>query len=198
MQHYTVDFNIINCLLLLCSSRYHDTRRVANVDPWVGQWNMIDKKMVNGGFVEFWTSMNFSKKLRPNLVSRFCEGLVNMCASKGVVVASMDWPEVTKYRGLVSSQHHREEIILDLYKLIQDPRKGSVHRGMVKSYIPLDCAHAASPPVNMCSNCACLVIRWSESSEPIFDCLVIGSTLRMFHNCPVLILQSTESLHCTG
>ncbi|KAK9279006.1 hypothetical protein L1049_012681 [Liquidambar formosana] len=256
--------------------KYHDTGRVANVDPRVGQWNMIDKKMVNGGNVEFWTCVNFSQKLRPDLVSRFCEGLVNMCASKGMVfnpspllpiqsahpsqiekalldihsqstaklglkgkqlqmlivilpdvtgsygeikrvcetelgivsqcclptqaqklsmqyfenvalkmnvkvggrntvlsdalqrriplvtdlptiifgadvthpqpgedsspsiaavVASMDWPEVTKYRGLVSSQHHREEIIQDLYKLNQDPQKGNVHGGLVRELL---------------------------------------------------------------
>ncbi|KAK9279607.1 hypothetical protein L1049_013286 [Liquidambar formosana] len=256
--------------------KYHDTGRVANVDPRVGQWNMIDKKMVNGGNVEFWTCVNFSQKLCPDVVFGFCEGLVNMCASKGMVfnpspllpiqsahpnqiekalsdihsqstaklrlkgkqlqmlivilpdvtgsygeikrvcetelgivsqccqptqvqklsmqyfenvalkmnvkvggrntvlsdalqrriplvtdvptiifgsdvthpqpgedsspsiaavVASMDWPEVTKYRGLVSSQHHREEIIQDLYKLIQDPQKGNVHGGLVRELL---------------------------------------------------------------
>ena len=45
----------------------------------------------------------------------------------------MDWPEVTKYRGLVSAQEHREEIIQDLYKTYQDPQKGLVHGGMIRS-----------------------------------------------------------------
>ncbi|XP_012837947.1 PREDICTED: protein argonaute 5-like [Erythranthe guttata] len=35
--------------------------------------------------------------------------------SIAAVVASMDWPEVTKYRALVSAQGHMEEIIQDLY-----------------------------------------------------------------------------------
>ncbi|XP_041990445.1 protein argonaute MEL1-like, partial [Salvia splendens] len=35
--------------------------------------------------------------------------------SIAAVVASTDWPEVTKYRALVSTQAHREEIIQDLY-----------------------------------------------------------------------------------
>lgn len=48
------------------------------------------------------------------------------------VVASMDWPEVTKYRGLVSAQHHREEIIQDLYKTTADPHKGVTHGGMIR------------------------------------------------------------------
>ncbi|KAI7998954.1 Protein argonaute 1B [Camellia lanceoleosa] len=51
-------------------------------------------------------------------------------ATLPLVVASMDWPEVTKYRGLVSAQPHRDEIINDLYKTIQDPQRGTVHSGM--------------------------------------------------------------------
>ncbi|KAI7986935.1 Protein argonaute 5 [Camellia lanceoleosa] len=52
--------------------------------------------------------------------------------SIAAVVASMDWPEVTKYRGLVSAQPHRDEIINDLYKTIQDPQRGTVHSGMIR------------------------------------------------------------------
>ena len=37
------------------------------------------------------------------------------------VVASVDFPGITKYRGLVSAQYHREEIIQDLYKTTVDP-----------------------------------------------------------------------------
>ncbi|KAH9700158.1 protein argonaute 5 [Citrus sinensis] len=51
------------------------------------------------------------------------------------VVASMDWPEVTKYRGLVSAQAHNEEIIQDLYKSIQDPQRGLVHGGMIRELL---------------------------------------------------------------
>ncbi|WRX32250.1 PAZ domain - like 9, partial [Theobroma cacao] len=51
------------------------------------------------------------------------------------VVGSMDWPEVTKYRGIVSAQAHREEIIQDLYKIVQDPQKGVVHSGMIRELL---------------------------------------------------------------
>ena len=44
----------------------------------------------------------------------------------------MDWPEITKYRGLVSAQPHREEIIQDLHTTVNDPRKGLVHGGMIR------------------------------------------------------------------
>ncbi|KAH9660344.1 protein argonaute 5 [Citrus sinensis] len=55
--------------------------------------------------------------------------------SIAAVVASMDWPEVTKYRGLVSSQAHNEEIIQDLYKSIKDPQRGLVHGGMIRELL---------------------------------------------------------------
>lgn len=44
----------------------------------------------------------------------------------------MDWPEVTKYRALVSAQNHREEIIQDLYRKEEDAQKGVVHKGMIR------------------------------------------------------------------
>ncbi|ONI00992.1 hypothetical protein PRUPE_6G115400 [Prunus persica] len=159
--------------------KYHDQGRETKETPRMGQWNMINKKMVNGGKVDFWAFVNFSG-LRQDFNSRFCEDLVNMCISKGVVggrntvlndaifrriplvtdiptiiigadvthpqpgedsspsiaavVASMDWPEVSKYRGIVSAQAHREEIIQDLYSLYQDPQKGSVHGGMIREH----------------------------------------------------------------
>ncbi|KAI3450653.1 hypothetical protein Pfo_007318 [Paulownia fortunei] len=257
--------------------KYHETGRLSLIEPSVGQWNMIDKKMVNGGKVEFWACINFS---RSNIdVNRFCSELISMCCSKGMefnqrplvptrsahpgqieralsdieaesssklasmkltgrqlqllivilpdisgsygiikrvcetelgivsqccqpkqalkynkqymenvalkinvkvggrntvlelalhrkmpflsdrptivfgadvthpqpgedsspsiaaVVASMDWPEVTKYRGLVSAQAHREEMIQDLYNMNQDPKRGIIHGGMIRELL---------------------------------------------------------------
>jgi len=48
------------------------------------------------------------------------------------VVASQDWPEVTKYAGLVSAQSHRQELIEDLYKVTHDPQKGTICGGMIR------------------------------------------------------------------
>ncbi|KAL6963007.1 argonaute 5, partial [Sarracenia purpurea var. burkii] len=50
--------------------------------------------------------------------------------SIAAVVASMDWPEITMYRGLVSAQAHKEEIIQDLYK-----KHGDVHSGMIRELL---------------------------------------------------------------
>ncbi|XWS28642.1 hypothetical protein CRYUN_Cryun25bG0088500 [Craigia yunnanensis] len=248
--------------------KYHDSGRERSVYPGFGAWNMINKKMINGGKVDFWTCVNFSLEYA-NMSEDLCKKLVKMCNNKGMVfcqtasirirsarsdridqalldvfkastslkrplqlliiilpdqtgsygkikricetelgivsqccqpkqaarfsnqyfvnlalkinvkvggrntvlddaiqrkippvfdfptiifgadvihpqpgkdssssiaavVASMDWPEVTKYRGIVSAQPHREEIIQDLYKTVQDPQKGVVHSGMIR------------------------------------------------------------------
>ncbi|CAL5020404.1 unnamed protein product [Urochloa decumbens] len=55
--------------------------------------------------------------------------------SIAAVVASQDWPEVTKYAGLVSAQAHRQELIEDLYKVWQDPKRGTVSGGMIRELL---------------------------------------------------------------
>ncbi|KAI4311295.1 hypothetical protein MLD38_036200 [Melastoma candidum] len=55
--------------------------------------------------------------------------------SIAAVVASQDWPEVTKYAGLVCAQAHRQELIQDLYKTWNDPVRGTVHGGMIRDLL---------------------------------------------------------------
>ncbi|KAG8097788.1 hypothetical protein GUJ93_ZPchr0013g34305 [Zizania palustris] len=55
--------------------------------------------------------------------------------SIAAVVASMDWPEVSKYKCLVSSQCHREEIIADLFTEVKDSQKGLVYGGMIRELL---------------------------------------------------------------
>ncbi|KAM0902733.1 hypothetical protein ACQ4PT_019040 [Festuca glaucescens] len=52
-----------------------------------------------------------------------------------LVVASQDWPEVTKYAGLVCAQPHRQELIQDLYKTWHDPQRGIVTGGMIRELL---------------------------------------------------------------
>ncbi|XP_025796130.1 protein argonaute MEL1-like [Panicum hallii] len=57
-------------------------------------------------------------------------------SSIAAVVASMDWLEITKYRGLVSAQPHRQEIIEDLFTVSKDPQKGhNVNGGMIRELL---------------------------------------------------------------
>nr|XP_043609123.1 protein argonaute MEL1-like [Erigeron canadensis] len=254
--------------------KYHGS---SEINPLVGQWNMIDLKMINGGTVNYWAIANFSRQ-REDAVGRFCHELVQMCMNKGMVfnpqplirmfsapphniekaladilsqcntqltsvapgsqlqmlfvilpeakgtyprikrvcetelgivsqcckpqhvmklskqylenvalkinvkvggrnlvlsaalnnklpyvtdrptiifgadvthpspgedsspsiaavVASMDWPQVTKYKALVSAQSHRQEIIQDLYTTSTDSKRGIVHGGLIRELL---------------------------------------------------------------
>uniref|UniRef100_A0A5B7B9T0 Argonaute 1 n=1 Tax=Davidia involucrata TaxID=16924 RepID=A0A5B7B9T0_DAVIN len=257
--------------------KYHDTGREKDCLPQVGQWNMMNKKMVNGGTVNNWICINFSRNVEDSVARRFCQELAQMCNISGMafnpepvlpplgarpdqvervlkarfhdamtklqpqskeldllivilpdnngslygdlkricetdlgivsqccltkhvfkmnrqylanvslkinvkvggrntvlvdalsrriplvsdrptiifgadvthphpgedsspsiaaVVASQDWPEVTKYAGLVCAQAHRQELIQDLFKTWQDPVRGTVSGGMIKELL---------------------------------------------------------------
>ncbi|PIA63984.1 hypothetical protein AQUCO_00201350v1 [Aquilegia coerulea] len=255
--------------------KYHDTGKEKDCLPSVGQWNMMNKKMVNGGTVNNWMCINFSRSVQENLARGFCHELAQMCCVSGMafklepilpaylarpdqverslktryqealtklhgqeldllivilpdnngplygelkricetdlglvsqccltkhvfkmnkqylanvalkinvkvggrntvlldalsrrmpvvsdeptiifgadvthphpgedsspsiaaVVASQDWPEVTKYAGLVCAQAHRQELIQDLYKVWNDPQKGTMTGGMIKDLL---------------------------------------------------------------
>ncbi|KAK6794880.1 hypothetical protein RDI58_008333 [Solanum bulbocastanum] len=257
--------------------KYHDNGREKDCLPQVGQWNMMNKKMVNGGTVGNWICINFSRNVQDSVAHGFCSELAQMCGISGMnfnpnpvlpptsarpdqvervlktrfhdamtklqplskeldllvvilpdnngslygdlkricetelgvvsqccltkhvfkmskqylanvalkinvkvggrntvlvdaisrriplvsdrptiifgadvthphpgedsspsiaaVVASQDWPEITKYAGLVSAQAHRQELIQDLYTTRQDPVKGTVSGGMIKDLL---------------------------------------------------------------
>ncbi|KAL2930556.1 Protein argonaute 1A [Bienertia sinuspersici] len=257
--------------------KYHDSGREKNCLPQVGQWNMMNKKMVNGGTVNNWICINFSRNVQDGVARSFCSELAQMCHISGMVfnpdpvlpvmtarpdqvekalktryhdaiaklqtqkkeidllivilpdnngslygdlkricetelgivsqccltkhvfkmskqylanvslkinvkvggrntvlvdalsrriplvsdrptiifgadvthphpgedsspsiaavVASQDWPEITKYAGLVSAQAHRQELIQDLYKTWQDPNRGQITGGMIKELL---------------------------------------------------------------
>lgn len=257
--------------------KYHDTGREKNCLPKVGQWNMMNKKMVNGGRVSNWACINFARNVQESIADGFCRDLAMMCRTSGMdfnvepllpvltarpdqvdkalkarysdamktlkpqgkeldllmvilpdnngslygdlkricetdlglvsqccltkhvfktskqylanvalkinvkvggrntvlvdaltrriplvsdrptiifgadvthphpgedsspsiaaVVASQDWPEVTKYAGLVCAQAHRQELIQDLFKVWQDPQRGNVSGGMIRELL---------------------------------------------------------------
>ncbi|KAM3261225.1 hypothetical protein ACQJBY_052095 [Aegilops geniculata] len=258
--------------------RYHDSGKEKTCAPSVGQWNMINKKMINGGIIDNWACVSFSR-MHPEEVHRFCCDLIQMCNMTGMsvnprplvdnrsaspnhienalrdvhrrttemlgkqghekqlqllivilpevsgsygkikkvcetdlgivsqcclprhaarpnkqylenvalkinvkvggrntvlerafvrngipfvsevptiifgadvthpppgedsassiaaVVASMDWPEITKYRGLVSAEPHRQEIIEDLFSVTKDPQRGNGNGGMIRELL---------------------------------------------------------------
>jgi len=64
--------------------KYHDTGREKECLPKVGQWNMMHKKMVNGGVVNYWACLNFSRNVQENYVRSFCFELAQMCQTSGM------------------------------------------------------------------------------------------------------------------
>ncbi|XAR49048.1 hypothetical protein NMG60_11032078 [Bertholletia excelsa] len=255
--------------------KYHDAGREKDCLPQVGQWNMMNKKMINGMTVNRWACINFSRSVQESVARGFCNELAQMCQVSGMefnpepiipiytarpeqvekalkhvyhtcmnkfkgkelelllailpdnngslygdlkricetdlglisqccltkhvfkvtkqylanvslkinvkmggrntvlldaiscriplvsdiptiifgadvthpengedsspsiaaVVASQDWPEVTKYAGLVCAQAHRQELIQDLYKAWHDPVRGTVSGGMIRDLL---------------------------------------------------------------
>ncbi|KAI4317903.1 hypothetical protein L6164_025732 [Bauhinia variegata] len=255
--------------------KYHETGKEKNCLPQVGQWNMMNKKMINGMTVSRWACINFSRSVQDSVARTFCNELAQMCQVSGMefypepvipiynakpeqvekalkhvyhvsmnktkgkelelllailpdnngslygdlkricetelglisqccltkhvfkitkqylanvslkinvkmggrntvlldaiscriplvsdiptiifgadvthpengedsspsiaaVVASQDWPEVTKYAGLVCAQAHRQELIQDLYKTWHDPVRGTVSGGMIRDLL---------------------------------------------------------------
>ncbi|URD98566.1 hypothetical protein MUK42_30674 [Musa troglodytarum] len=255
--------------------KYHDTGKEKECLPQVGQWNMMNKKVINGCTVNYWACINFSRSVQENTAHSFCQELAQMCQISGMefsrepvipiysarpdqvekalrhvynaatnklkgkelellvailpdnngslygdlkricetdlglisqccltkhvfkvskqylanvslkinvkmggrntvlldaiswriplvsdiptiifgadvthpetgedsspsiaaVVASQDWPEVTKYAGLVCAQAHRQELIQDLFKTWHDPQRGTVTGGMIRELL---------------------------------------------------------------
>ncbi|XP_010249941.1 PREDICTED: protein argonaute PNH1-like [Nelumbo nucifera] len=255
--------------------KYHDSGKEKDCLPQVGQWNMMNKKMINGSTVKYWACINFSRSVQESTVHTFCQELAQMCQVSGMefnrepvipvhsarsdqvekalkyvynaamnklkgkelelliailpdnngslygdlkricetglglisqccltkhvfkiskqylanlslkinvkmggrntvlldalswriplvsdiptiifgadvthpengedsspsiaaVVASQDWPEVTKYAGLVCAQAHRQELIQDLFKTWNDPQRGIVTGGMIRELL---------------------------------------------------------------
>ncbi|KAM0874639.1 hypothetical protein ACQ4PT_037324 [Festuca glaucescens] len=120
--------------------KYHDSGRDKVCDPLVGQWNMNNKVGGRNMVLE-----NALYKRIPQLtdVPTIVFGADVTHPSPGedaspsiaAVVASMDWPEVTKYKCMVSSQGPREEIIADLYTETKHPQKGLVAGGMIRELL---------------------------------------------------------------
>ncbi|KAF8681815.1 hypothetical protein HU200_045255 [Digitaria exilis] len=130
--------------------KYHDTGREKVCDPFIGQWNMNNKALQlliivlpDANATVFYGRAKRLCETELGVITQCClprnvqkggqQYLQNLALKINVkVVASMDWPEVSKYRCLVSSQGHREEIIADLFTQVKDPQKGLVHGGMIR------------------------------------------------------------------
>ncbi|KDP32340.1 hypothetical protein JCGZ_13265 [Jatropha curcas] len=64
--------------------KYNDTGKVKEYLPQVGQWNMMNKKVINGSNVRYWACINFSRSVQEITARGFCQQLVQMCQISGM------------------------------------------------------------------------------------------------------------------
>ncbi|CAI9100237.1 OLC1v1037192C2 [Oldenlandia corymbosa var. corymbosa] len=64
--------------------KYNDTGKEKEYLPQLGQWNMINKKVINGGTVNYWACINFSRSVQESAASSFCQQLAQMCQVSGM------------------------------------------------------------------------------------------------------------------
>ncbi|MED6121941.1 Protein argonaute 10 [Stylosanthes scabra] len=64
--------------------KYHESGKEKNCLPQVGQWNMMNKKMINGMTVSRWACINFSRSVQDSVARTFCHELAQMCQVSGM------------------------------------------------------------------------------------------------------------------
>ncbi|KAI3984640.1 hypothetical protein MKX01_004003, partial [Papaver californicum] len=94
--------------------KYHEGGREARIQPRVGQWNMINARMVNGGQVEHWACLNFSQRTSPEAAKYFFQQLVGMCNIKGVNINPE--PLLPMRSGRSGPSGQIERTLVDLHK----------------------------------------------------------------------------------
>ncbi|KAL3617836.1 argonaute 5 [Castilleja foliolosa] len=95
---------------------YYGSGPLSDVEPSVGQWSMIDTKMINGGkvlpaIIKCCYGKMFFDPAIPTMIFgadvTHPSPVDDSSPSIAAVVASTDWPEVMKIRALFSAQPHR-------------------------------------------------------------------------------------------
>ncbi|XP_044964927.1 protein argonaute 14-like [Hordeum vulgare subsp. vulgare] len=119
--------------------KYHDSGKDKACAPSVGQWNMIGKKMINGGNVQSWTCLNFSR-LPIDGVRRFCGDLVKVCNAIGMVfnprpVAEIFSASANNIDGALKDVHQRTPNLQLLIVILPDV---TGHYGKVKKVCETD------------------------------------------------------------
>ncbi|KAI5007927.1 hypothetical protein ZWY2020_008975 [Hordeum vulgare] len=119
--------------------KYHDSGKDKACAPSVGQWNMIGKKMINGGNVQSWTCLNFSR-LPIDGVRRFCGDLVKVCNAIGMVfnprpVAEIFSASANNIEGALKDVHQRTPNLQLLIVILPDV---TGHYGKVKKVCETD------------------------------------------------------------
>ncbi|XP_014494464.1 protein argonaute MEL1 [Vigna radiata var. radiata] len=113
--------------------KYHGSGSESQIQPNMGQWNMINKKMIAGGTVEHWTCLNFSGRIHRDLPYQLCQNLAEMCNSRGmrfkespvVPITSSPSGQIENALGNLHKQCKRANVGLQLLIIILPDVKGS-------------------------------------------------------------------------
>ncbi|KAJ7570729.1 hypothetical protein O6H91_01G133100 [Diphasiastrum complanatum] len=100
--------------------KYHDTGREKECLPQVGQWNMMNKKMVNGGNVNLWACINFSRSVQDAVARDFCRELAQMCQTSGML---FDLEPIVPIQSARPEQVERA--LKALYREVEDRIRGT-------------------------------------------------------------------------
>jgi eukaryotic translation initiation factor 2C len=74
--------------------KYCDTGWEKNCLPSIGLWNMMHRKMVNGGVVKHWACINFSRCVTADIVHQCCNELTQMFRTSGMVFGMNPVPTI--------------------------------------------------------------------------------------------------------
>ncbi|XP_031487467.1 protein argonaute 1B-like isoform X1 [Nymphaea colorata] len=124
--------------------KYHDLGDEKECVPSVGQWNMIRKKMINGGSVQHWACVNFSR-VDTATAQRFSGELIKMCKNIGMnfvdkpVIPLRSQNPATMERTLVQLHNEAQNILRKNSAMLQLlivilPENSSIFYGKLKRF----------------------------------------------------------------
>ncbi|CAO3646958.1 unnamed protein product [Cunninghamella blakesleeana] len=80
----TIDARVLNTPKI----HYHDSSQEADLVPQFGAWNLRGKKVYKGESLEFWSIVNFTPTVKPQLIDRFLRELTQTFRDTGVAVGN--------------------------------------------------------------------------------------------------------------
>ncbi|XP_020259992.1 protein argonaute PNH1-like, partial [Asparagus officinalis] len=111
--------------------KYHETGKEKECLPQVGQWNMMNKKVINGCTVNHWACINFSRSIQESTAHGFCQELAQMCQITGMVKFSTQMENLTfscfSFLVLMKTTEATVRDVLERLQLF-DPTMDSTHQ----------------------------------------------------------------------
>uniref|UniRef100_A0A0E0NZM1 Piwi domain-containing protein n=1 Tax=Oryza rufipogon TaxID=4529 RepID=A0A0E0NZM1_ORYRU len=91
--------------------KYHDSGQEKVCNPSIGQWNMNNKRMLNGGSINYWACLTFASCVRLAEVRTFCKELVRVCNSIGMQITGEPCVHIRQ-----ACQDHLDTAVRDIHR----------------------------------------------------------------------------------